>query len=134
MRASRRFNTGGLDTEDLDVYYKNIHMKHPLDSSQNLEGFDWDTGNSRKNLEKHGLLTASCEEVFSNQPLIVEADISHSEAESRYRAMGKSTEGVELFVAFTIRGNKIRVISARPMSRQERRIYEKAKKIAEVQE
>ena len=105
-------------------------MRHPLDASQDLEGFDWDTGNSRKNLEKHGMLTASCEQVFSNHPLIIEADSAHSLTESRFRAMGLNSEGMPLFVAFTIRDKKIRVISARPMSRQERRIYEKAKEAA----
>lgn len=54
----------------------------------------------------------------------MEQDARHSEAEPRFYALGESDSGRGLFVAFTIRGDLIRVISARDMSRRERQSYE----------
>jgi len=51
-------------------------------------------------------------------------DAGHSGQEPRYAALGKTEDGRRLTVIFTVRGNLIRVISARDMSRRERRIYE----------
>jgi uncharacterized protein len=64
-----------------------------------------------------------CEQVFLNQPLVVEEDPKHSHREQRHFALGKTDQGRELFVVFTIRGDAIRVISARDMNRKEKRIY-----------
>ncbi|WP_272486662.1 BrnT family toxin [Zeimonas sediminis] len=54
----------------------------------------------------------------------------HSEREPRFHALGMTDEGRGLHIAFTLRGSgtKIRVISARPMHRKERAIYEQASK------
>jgi uncharacterized DUF497 family protein len=94
---------------------------------QSFSGFDWDQGNARKN-EKHGVSQAEVEEVFSNRPLFVTRDEQHSQREERFLALGVSHAGRLLHVAFTMRGDekKVRPISARPMSRRERVIYEKA--------
>lgn len=88
-------------------------------------GFDWDDGNARKN-EKHGVSTAESEQVFFNAPLSMLVDAKHSGLEPRFYALGKTDESRFLHITFTLRaaGAKIRVISARDMSRQERRIYE----------
>jgi uncharacterized DUF497 family protein len=90
-----------------------------------IEGFEWDDGNSRKNLDKHGVVQAEAEQVFAGEPLLAE-DIKHSEAEPRLQALGKTIEGRRLHVTFTLRenGKKIHVISARDMNRKERAIYE----------
>lgn len=61
--------------------------------------------------------------MFFNQPLIVAADISHSEQEDRFYALGRTDANRLLFVVFTIRKDMIRVISARDMSDKERRAY-----------
>ncbi len=53
-------------------------------------------------------------------------DSAHSREEARHYALGQTSVGRKLFVVFTIRGERIRVISARTMSRRERRIYERA--------
>lgn len=92
-----------------------------------IVGFDWDDGNTRKN-EKHSVSTAESEQVFFNAPLSMLGDQKHSALESRFYALGKTDEGRLLHIAFTLRaaGAKIRVISARDMSRQERKIYEQA--------
>jgi uncharacterized DUF497 family protein len=87
-------------------------------------GFEWDEGNSEKNWEKHKVSRLECEQLFFNYPIIVAADQKHSQAESRYYALGQSDRGKRLFVVFGIRGYLIRVISARPMNRAERRLYD----------
>ena len=100
-----------------------------------LEGFEWDQSNIEKNWEKHRVSYLECEEVFFNQPLLVQEDEIHSKFEPRYYVLGKSNDGRQLFIVFTIRQNKIRVISARNMSRRERRIYrEQIEKNSKIQE
>ena len=89
--------------------------------------FEWDEGNTEKNWEKHGVRSSECEEVFMNQPLLVHDDPRHSSEESRHLALGQTHAGRRLFVAFTQRGDRIRIISARDMSRRERRSYAEAK-------
>ncbi|MAE70556.1 MAG: hypothetical protein CME06_08825 [Gemmatimonadetes bacterium] len=88
--------------------------------------FEWDEGNATKNWERHEVTQAECEEVFFLEPLLVSADPAHSQAEARFYALGQTLESRRLFVVFTIRGERIRVISARNMSRRERRTYERA--------
>ena len=87
-------------------------------------GFDWDEGNATKNRERHQVSSAECEEVFFLAPLVLE-DTTHSQDERRYLALGETLAGRRLFVAFTVRSDRIRVISARAMSRRERRAYER---------
>jgi uncharacterized DUF497 family protein len=48
-------------------------------------------------------------------------------ARPRYVALGTTPERRRLFVAFTIRRSRVRIISARPMSRKERLIYDQAR-------
>jgi uncharacterized DUF497 family protein len=90
-----------------------------------LVGFEWDAGNWRKSELKHGVAIAEAQEVLLNNPLC-QVDTRHSEDEQRYVALGTTVEGRRLFVSFTIRRNRVRVISARPMSRKERAIHEEA--------
>ena len=91
-----------------------------------ITGFDWDDGNARKN-DKHGVSAAETEQVFFNAPLVVVSDIRHSEREVRLHALGKSDEGRQLHITFTLRdaGRKIRVTSSRDMHRKERAFYAK---------
>lgn len=91
-----------------------------------IDSFDWDEGNTSKNWLKHQVTPSECEEAFFNKPLLVADDPSHSEREARYFALGRTNAGRLLFLAFTYRGTKIRVISARDMSRKERVIYAEA--------
>jgi len=89
-----------------------------------LTGFDWDTGNSEKNWQKHRVSTGECEQVFFNLPLLVQDDTGHSQAEPRFLVLGQTASGRNLFIVFIIRQNKIRVISARDMNQEERDFYE----------
>ena len=86
-------------------------------------GFDWDEGNSRKNWIKHQVTPSECEQLYFNQPLIVKNDSKHSEHETRFFALGQTDHNRKLFIAFTVRRDKIRVISARDMSKKEREVY-----------
>ena len=78
---------------------------------------------SDKNWALHGVSDAECEEVFFNRPVLLARDDAHARKEARYYALGRSNAGRGLFVAFTIRGTLIRVISARDMNGRERRHY-----------
>jgi hypothetical protein len=91
-----------------------------------ISGFDWDDGNSRKSADKHDVSQAEAESIFFNDPLIVVDDLKHSNEERRFHALGKTTHQRLLHVTFTLRGDGtlIRVISARDMDRKERRFYE----------
>jgi uncharacterized DUF497 family protein len=97
----------------------------PDDLFAGCTGFDWDAGNIDKNWDKHGVGFWEAEEVFFNQPLLLEADVAHSKDEKRFYCLGITDAGRKLFVVFTIRGHLIRVISARDMTRRERNTYEK---------
>jgi uncharacterized DUF497 family protein len=94
---------------------------------EKIEGFDWDVGNDRKSKNKHQVSQAEVEQVFFNVPLVLAPDVKHSQTESRFHALGKTTAGRFLHITFTLRfeGRKIRPISARDMHRKERRVYEK---------
>ncbi len=94
-----------------------------IDLSQ-ITGFDWDENNREKNWEKHRVLAGECEEVFFNLPLLLQPDPTHSQEEPRYYVLGHTITGRWLFIAFTVRENRIRVISARDMSKKERKFYE----------
>jgi uncharacterized protein len=93
-----------------------------------VTGFDWDEGNSRKNIDKYSVSQAEAEQVFFNQPLLVVADPRHSTLEQRYHALGITDDGRRLHISFTLRatGTLVRVISARDMHRKERVIHDQA--------
>lgn len=88
-------------------------------------GFQWDIGNARKSASKHDVSQAEAEQVFFNDPLLVSGDLKHSADETRFHALGRSDASRPLHVTFTLRheGTLIRVISARDMSRKEKRRY-----------
>lgn len=88
--------------------------------------FDWDDGNSRKSLEKHGVNQQEAEQVFVDPRVLVLVDEKHSADEPRFHAFGKTMTGRLLQVTFTLRQNEtlIRVISSRNMSRKEKVRYE----------
>jgi len=89
-------------------------------------GFEWDEGNLLKNWEKHRVSAAECEQVFFNRPLVTLPDRAHSHVESRFYALGQTDANRYLFIVFTVRNDLIRVISARDMSRKERKVFEES--------
>lgn len=91
---------------------------------KDLAGFDWNQVNKRKNLIKHKVYWKECEEVFYNKPLDFFQDEKHSVREKRYGAFGQTNKKRRLTIIFTVRNNKIRVISARDQNKKERKQYE----------
>ena len=89
-----------------------------------FKGFVWDEGNVNKNWESHRVSPHEAEQVFFNRPLFVADDVKQSGAERRYFVLGQTDDDRPLFIAFTLRGDLIRVISARDMSRRERKVYQ----------
>lgn len=93
-----------------------------------VEGLYWDDGNERTSTDKHSVTQSEAEQVFLNAPLLVVQDFMHSQSEPPYHALGKTEQGRLLQITFTLRfqRTRIRIISARPMSRKERIIYAQA--------
>ena len=94
------------------------------------EGFDWDSANTEKIINKHNVLPSEAEQVFFNEPLLLMDDINHSQKEARYHALGVTDDLRLLHVTFTFRskGTLVRVVSARDMHRKERKVYEQIEK------
>lgn len=92
---------------------------------KNISEFDWDQGNINKNLITHNVTSQECEEVFFDPSKKILKDILHSGSENRYIILGKNKSGKLLFIVFTLRKNKIRIISARDLNKKERKLYEK---------
>ena len=87
--------------------------------------FEWDEGNQEKP-SKHGLTPEETEEVFFDENKVTFTDKIHSLNEERLRIIGKTKKNKLLFVVFTRRGKKIRIISARDINRKEVSLYEKS--------
>ena len=86
--------------------------------------FDWDQWNVQKNESKHGVSRLEAESAFFDPRYKLFQDLEHSSLdEARYILYGKSLENRVLMVGFTLRGPRVRIITARPASRKERGIY-----------
>ena len=92
---------------------------------QDCGGFEWDKYNIEKNWDKHKVTPFEGEQTFFNKPLIIADDPKHSQYEKRFYALGKTDQERKLFIVFTIRGKKIRIISSRDMNKKERSFYER---------
>ncbi len=90
--------------------------------------FEWDQGNIHKSYKKHGIAPNEAEQIFVDEYVIVLPDVRHSQREDRYVALGKTIIGRLLFIVYTVRSRKIRIVSARPADKKERRLYEETKK------
>jgi uncharacterized protein len=87
--------------------------------------FEWDHGNKAKSASKHGILTDEAEEVFKSGLALPLGVQTHPPAEEqRLGIVGPTFSGRLLQVAFVLREGRVRVISARPAHRKERRQYE----------
>lgn len=88
--------------------------------------FEWDKWNIDKNLLKHNVTNIEAEEIFTNSSsLKIFDDSKHSLLEKRFIAHGITYKKRKLTVIFTLRNQKIRIVSARDQNKKERRIYEK---------
>jgi uncharacterized DUF497 family protein len=86
-------------------------------------GFEWDEGNAEKSWTRHRVLPDEAEETFRDPSIVIVRDDRHSIVEERFAVFARTAAGRYLFLVFTFRGDQIRVISARDMSRRERRVY-----------
>ncbi len=84
-------------------------------------GFEWDDEKAKQNLQKHGVSFESATMVFYDENRIEIFDAAHSTEEERYITIGLA--GTVLFVVYTERHANIRLISARPATLSERKVY-----------
>lgn len=85
--------------------------------------FQWDKGNIDKNL-KHNVKDKEAEESFFDRNRRIYKDKFHSKNEERYIAIGKTKKERLLYTVFTMRGDKVRIISSRDINKKEVKMYE----------
>lgn len=83
--------------------------------------FEWDDEKNRINLRKHGIDFTDAAQVFFDENRIEQPDEFHSDDEDRWQVIGMVNE--ILFVIYTDREDRTRIISARKADKRERRIY-----------
>ena len=88
---------------------------------------EWDAAKAAANLRRHGISFEEAATVFLDSLARIHDDPDHSVSERRAIIVGQSLQGRLLVVSFTDRGGNIRLISARPVTRHERRDHEEAK-------
>jgi uncharacterized protein len=86
--------------------------------------FEWDPVKAAANLRKHGVSFDEASTVFGDVLSVSGRDLAHSAGEVRFVTIGISSEGRILVVCHTDRRNVIRIFSARPATRKEKKIYE----------
>jgi uncharacterized protein len=86
--------------------------------------YEWDSEKAEANFAKHGVPFSEARTVFNDPFAIASEDEDRAVGEPRYRAIGWSARARLLFVVYTERGEVIRLISARPATRRERKLYE----------
>lgn len=87
--------------------------------------FEWDEQKAATNLKKHGVSFHEAGTVFGDPMAITFHDPEHSDEEHRLLTFGLSRSDRLLVVSHTDRSGKVRIISARVMTKHERKIYEK---------
>lgn len=88
--------------------------------------FEWDAAKAAANVLQHGVPFEEATTVFQDPLAKIHDDPDHSATERRDIIVGHSLQGRLLLVFFTDRGSKIRLISARPVTKRERHDYEEA--------
>jgi hypothetical protein len=86
--------------------------------------FEWDSAKARTNLRKHRVSFVEATSTFYDPLAITIFDPEHSRDEDRYITVGASSAGRLLMAAHTDRGGRIRIITARELTRREREAYE----------
>ena len=81
--------------------------------------FVCDEAKQRQNLRKHGIDLLEASAVFLDPLAFINHDLEHSAREDRFCILGRSEGGRLLFVSYTVRGETVRIISARRASKQE---------------
>lgn len=89
-----------------------------------LVEFEWSLSKAASNLEKHEVSFEEATTVFGDPFSYTFADPDHSENELRFLLVGSSAAGKLLVVSYTERKSGIRLISARRLTKHERKLYE----------
>ena len=89
--------------------------------------FEWDPTKSRQNVIKHGISFREGATAFADELSFTISDPEHSEGEFRFLLLGLSSSGNLLVVSHTERGDRIRIISVRRATKQERDQYAQSK-------
>lgn len=84
--------------------------------------FEWDDAKARSNQKKHGVTFDMARDAFRDPFALEWRDRGQSADEERYALLG-AADGRVLFVAYMLRDERIRIISARGATRYERRLY-----------
>lgn len=90
--------------------------------------FEWDRTKAARNVIKHRVRFPEAATVFFDENAIFEADPDHSEDEDRYIVIGRSIRANVLLVVHVIRGERIRLLSARVATPAERNAYEERRR------
>ena len=86
--------------------------------------FEWDSTKAAENVEKHGVGFEEASTVFGDPLGRIVDDPRHSIGERRFVLMGRSDQDRLLAVMYTERREVVRIISAREVTRRERKDYE----------
>ncbi len=86
--------------------------------------FEWDENKAKSNVVKHGITFLEAVTIFADPYLLFTEDSRHSQQEEREWAIGETEKGSLIVAVFTIRDEKIRIISARKATKSERNQYE----------
>jgi uncharacterized DUF497 family protein len=87
--------------------------------------FEWDEPKAAENERKHEVSFEEAATCFYDPHQVAFYDFDHSEEEDREILIAHSESGRTLLVVYTLRGEAIRIISARRTTRQETRDYER---------
>jgi uncharacterized DUF497 family protein len=85
--------------------------------------FEWDDAKARANARKHGVTFERAKQAFADPFAIIVFDDREAYGEERYNLLGMTAHRL-LFVAYTERGDRVRIISTRRATRHEQELYE----------
>ena len=90
--------------------------------------FEWDETKNESNVEKHGVDFKEAATIFADSFSYTFDDPAHSDEEPRFLTFGLTSTGKLLLVSHTDREDNIRIISARELTKKERKFYEEGAK------
>jgi uncharacterized DUF497 family protein len=90
--------------------------------------FEWHPAKAASNLLKHGVSFEEAASVFDDVLAAIYENPDHSTSENRYLIIGTSALGRLLMIAYADRRERIRIISARKVTKRERELYEEEKR------
>ena len=93
--------------------------------------FEWDKGNLTK-VQRHGVSKTEVEQAYLDKKKNLLFDEKHSFSEKRYILIGRNKKKRWIYTVMTLRGDKVRVFSARYMHEKEVKLYEEATKDTKI--